>query len=152
MRGLATAIVLGATLLAGAVAFGGKRDWVGSATCGSCHPRELAAWKLTPHATTAKRFTAKPETKCLACHGTGEAPAGAVIAVEVGCESCHGAGAGYAEDDLMRNPPVARAFGLVDISTPKARAAVCAQCHARSVRGKVFDPNVPVHSMKQIKP
>ncbi len=127
------------------LASGGKRDWVGSAACGNCHAPQLAAWKLTPHATTAKRFTGKPEAKCLACHGTGEAPAGPTIAVEVGCEACHGAGAGYAEDDLMRNPPVARALGLADVSTPKARAAVCAQCHGRPLRGKVFDPTAPVH-------
>jgi hypothetical protein len=147
-RVVALLAILGAICVA-TIASGGKRDWVGSAACGSCHAPQLAAWKATPHATTAKRFAGKPEAKCLACHGTGEAPAGAVIAVEVGCESCHGAGAGYAEDDLMRNPPVARALGLVDLADPKVRAATCAQCHQRPLRGKVFDPNVPVHPVKK---
>jgi hypothetical protein len=128
---------------------GGRGDWIGSAKCGSCHQAQLAAWKLTPHATTAKRLGAKPETRCLACHGTGEAPAGPAIAVEVGCEACHGAGAAYAEDDLMRNPPVARALGLLDLSTPAARAAVCAPCHARPTRGTPFDPMAPVHPIKK---
>lgn len=127
------------------LALAARRDWVGSAACGTCHPAELAAWQATPHAVTQRRFTAKPESKCLACHATGEAPAGPVIAVEVGCESCHGAGAAYAEDDIMRSPQVARALGLVDLSTTKARAAVCAQCHARPTRGKVFDPDAPAH-------
>ncbi|MEJ7599096.1 MAG: hypothetical protein WKG01_14400, partial [Kofleriaceae bacterium] len=86
--------------------------------------------------------------RCLACHGTGEAPAGPAIAVEVGCESCHGAGAAYAEDDVMRSPQVARALGLIDVSTPKARAAVCAACHARATRSRVFDPAGPVHPTK----
>jgi hypothetical protein len=148
MRLPAILVLLGATLGAATLATGGKRDWVGSAACGSCHAPELAAWKATPHATTARRFPAKPEARCLACHGTGEAPAGPTIAVEIGCEACHGAGAGYAEDDLMRNPPVSRALGLVDLSTPKARAAVCAQCHRGPLRGKVFDPTAPVHPVK----
>ena len=48
----------------------------------------------------------------------------------------------------MRNRPVARALGLADVSTPKARAAVCAQCHARRTRGTPFDPTAPVHPVK----
>jgi cytochrome c554/c'-like protein len=136
-----------AVLLAalGGVAFASRRDWVGSATCGSCHPRELAAWQTTPHATTRARFPSRPEVRCLACHGTGEAPAGPTIAVEVGCEACHGAGAGYAEDDLMRDRPVALALGMTDVSTPAARAALCATCHARRTTQKPFDPTAAVH-------
>jgi len=145
--------VLGVAVAATAVAgraSGSRRDWTGSTACGSCHPRELAAWKHTGHATTAHRFAGRPEARCLGCHGTGEAPAGPTIAIEVGCEACHGPGTGYAEDDLMRDPPVARALGLVDLSTPKARAAVCARCHLpeRRVKGKLFDPTVPVHPIK----
>jgi len=144
-------VLLGAAVvaIASGVAVAGKRDWTGSAACGSCHPRELAAWQATRHAMTRDRFIvapgARPEGRCLACHGTGEAPAGPAISVEVGCEACHGAGAAYAEDDLMRNGPVARALGLTDLSTPKARAAVCSQCHARQTRGTVFDVSAPVH-------
>src|SRR5690606_19667441 len=81
------------------------RDWVGSAKCGSCHPKQLAAWQVTPHASTRARFAAKPEGRCLACHGTGEAPAGSSV-TEVGCEACHGAGAAYAADDIMQNRTV----------------------------------------------
>jgi hypothetical protein len=132
------------------VALGARRDWTGSAACGACHPGELAAWLATPHARTRDRFDparagARPEARCLGCHATGEAPAGPVIAVEVGCEACHGAGAAYAEDDIMRERPVARALGLGDLSTPAARAAVCAPCHRLATRGTVFDPMSPVH-------
>ena len=141
-------VVLAACLLGG-VAFAARSDWTGSAKCGSCHPAELAAWRATPHATTAARLPPRPEGKCLACHATGEAPAGPAIAVEVGCEACHGAGAAYAEDDVMRSPVVARALGLVDLSTPKARAAVCAQCHARPTRATPFDPAAPVHPLRK---
>jgi len=136
-------IVVASCVLAG-VAAAGKSDWVGSAKCGSCHGKQLAAWLKTPHATTAKRFATKPEAKCLACHGTGDAPAGAAIAVEVGCEACHGAGAAYAEDDLMRSVPVARALGLADTTTPANRTKLCMTCHARQTKAK-FDPLAPVH-------
>lgn len=127
------------------IAAAARRDWTGSAQCGTCHPKQLASWQTTRHALTRDRFVAKPQARCLACHGTGEAPAGPAIAVEVGCESCHGAGAAYAEDDLMRNPPVARALGLTDLSSPKARTALCTQCHARMTTSKKFDPTAKVH-------
>jgi hypothetical protein len=127
------------------IATAAKRDWTGSAACGQCHPKQLAAWQTTRHALTRDRFVAKPQQKCLACHGTGEAPAGPTIAVEVGCESCHGAGAAYAEDDIMRNPPVSRALGLADLSTPKARTQLCMQCHARMTTSKPFDATAKVH-------
>lgn len=137
---LLTVLVLGA-----GIAAADRRDWVGSAKCGSCHPKQLASWQATRHASTRDRFPGKPEARCLACHGTGEAPAGVAIAVEVGCESCHGAGAAYATDDLMRNKFASTALGLVDMSTPKLRAAVCAQCHARTTSSRTFDPTAPVH-------
>jgi hypothetical protein len=168
--GLALAILCAAS--ASGVALGARRDWTGSAACGTCHPGELAAWQVTPHARTRERFdpgridrsrsAAKPgsespdgesppgaaarlERRCLGCHTTGEAPAGPVIAVEVGCEACHGAGAAYAEADIMRDRLVAFALGLADVATPAARAAVCMPCHRRATRGTPFDPMTPVH-------
>jgi hypothetical protein len=137
-------LAIALTGLAG-VAAGAPRDWTGSAACGACHPAQLAAWQATPHARTGARFAVRPDARCLSCHGTGEAPAGPAIAVEVGCEACHGAGAAYAEIDLMRNRPVALALGLTDVSTPRARAAVCAPCHRTSTRGTPFSPTAPVH-------
>jgi hypothetical protein len=144
---VAIGVVLGALVgLAGVrKACAARRDWTGSAACGACHPAELAAWQVTPHARTSDRFATRPEPRCLGCHATGEAPAGPAIAVEVGCEACHGAGAAYAETDVMRDPPVARALGLADVSTPKARAAVCAPCHRSSTRGAALATAAPVH-------
>jgi hypothetical protein len=129
-------LVLALAVLAGVIApaAAGRADWTGSAACGSCHPTQLAAWRATRHATTAARLPAKPAGRCLACHATGEAPAGPAIAIEVGCEACHGAGAAYAADDLMRDPELARALGLADVTTPAARAAICAGCHAGVTR------------------
>jgi hypothetical protein len=144
---MARAFVLAALAIAIAVgvAAAAKRDWSGTAKCGSCHPTQLASWQTTRHALTRDRFVAKPQAKCLACHGTGEAPAGPTIAVEVGCESCHGAGAAYAEDDIMRNRTVSRALGLADLSTPKARTSLCMQCHSRGTTEKPFDATAKVH-------
>jgi hypothetical protein len=130
-----------AALAGGAAA--SRHDWVGTAACGKCHPAELAAWQVTPHARTRERFPQRPEARCLACHATGEAPAGPAIAVEVGCEACHGAGAAYAEDDLMRDRPLALALGLVD--KPRAQ---CMPCHARATKTRAFDPAAPVHAIK----
>jgi len=141
---LLAATVIGAFV---GVALASPRDWVGSAKCGSCHPKELAAWQATPHANTRQRFPGKPEARCLACHGTGEAPAGP-SAVEVGCEACHGAGAAYAADDLMRNRTAASVLGLADLSTPKLRAALCMTCHARMTKARAFDATAPVHPVK----
>jgi Cytochrome c554 and c-prime len=132
------------------VAVGARRDWIGTAACGACHPAELAAWQATPHASTRARFAdARPQARCLACHGTGEAPAGATIAVEVGCEACHGAGSAYAPDDVMRDRPLARALGLADLSTPELRAASCKTCHARATTSTPFDPMAPVHAIRK---
>jgi len=140
-------IALALAVAAGS-AWAGKRDWTGSAACGKCHPAELAAWQTTAHAQTRTRFPGKPEARCLGCHGTGDAPAGPVIAVEVGCEACHGAGAAYAFDDVMRDRPVAIAMGMVDLATPKARSALCATCHQRATKDTSFDDSAPVHPPK----
>jgi len=142
-----TAVLGGVAGVAGA----SRNDWTGSAACGACHPAQLASWQATPHAQTRHRFTARPEARCLGCHGTGEAPAGPAIAVEVGCEACHGAGAAYAADDVMRDRPVALALGLADIATPKARAAVCAACHRAPTRSAAFDPATPVHPVRETR-
>src|SRR5512142_1877451 len=103
---------------------GDPSRWTGSAACGACHPKEEAAWKLTAHARASDRLGAQPKARCLACHGTGDAPAGRAIETDVGCEACHGAGHDYAEDDVMRDAPLAAALGLRD-----APAAVCTACH-----------------------
>jgi hypothetical protein len=135
-----------AIMLVAATAWAGRSDWTGSAACGACHPAQLAAWQATPHALTRARFpSARPPSKCLGCHATGEAPVGPAVALEVGCEACHGAGAAYSPDDIMRDRPVALALGLVDLSTPKARAALCASCHARATRERPFDSMAKVH-------
>lgn len=117
--------------------------WIGSAACGACHPAELAAWQQTAHARAADRLGARPRGRCLACHGTGDAPAGKAAALEVGCEACHGAGGHYAEDDIMRDRPLALALGLRDLSTEARARAVCAGCH-RGTGTKLAPPALAI--------
>jgi hypothetical protein len=47
----------------------------------------------------------------------------------------------------MRNKFVAQALGLADVSTSKARTALCMQCHSRGT--KKLDLSAPVHPVKK---
>lgn len=116
--------------------------FVGSDACGACHPDEFAQWRATAHARADRSLGARAgDRRCQGCHTTGTAPAGRPAFAGVGCEACHGAGGGYAADDIMRDRPLARALGLRDLSTPQARAAVCAACHRDGLRIARFDPD-----------
>ena len=117
----------------------GREDYVGSEACGKCHAEAYTVWKDSAHARADRSLGARPAARCQGCHTTGEAPAGRVFFAGVGCEACHGPGAGYAEDDIMRNARLAGLLGLRDLSTPAARAALCAGCHRASTRLRAFD-------------
>lgn len=132
-----------------ALSLGARRDYVGSSVCGTCHPAELAAWQATAHA-RAERAVPRGQARCRACHSTGDAPTGAAYFPDVGCEACHGAGAAYAEDDVMRDPALARQLGLVDVADPNLRAARCARCHSGpSTRLAPIDLSAPAHPARQ---
>lgn len=118
----------------------GREDYVGSEACGQCHPQAYAAWHESAHARADRSLGTTPAARCLGCHTTGEAPGGRAFFGGVGCEACHGPGAGYAEDDIMRNSRLAGLLGLRDLSTPAARAALCATCHRAGTRLRPFDP------------
>lgn len=139
---LAAALLLSAAVASRAIA--ARRDWSGSAACGGCHPRELAAWKKTAH---ARPFPIAPGlARCLGCHTTGELPAGELVEPAVGCEACHGAGADYGHDDLMRNRLLAIELGLVDLRVPAVRAATCASCHtSATTSGGAIDLRAAAH-------
>lgn len=138
--------ILGAAALGVAIAASGRTsqaaraDYVGSERCGTCHPAALAVWKKSAHARASETLGARVANRaCLACHATGDAPAGRPYASGVGCESCHGAGAGYAEADVMRSPVLAEELGLRPLSAPTARTALCNSCHRKSTRIAGFD-------------
>ncbi|WP_428261223.1 multiheme c-type cytochrome [Haliangium sp.] len=123
-----------------APAWGERSDWVGPAACGSCHQAAYQAWRQSAHARAGERLGESPTGRCLACHTSGEAPAGRPFFGAVTCEACHGPGAGYAVDDIMRDPTLARALGLRDLSTVEARDALCRGCHRAELSLAPFDP------------
>ena len=137
-----TAVAIAASIVAtGREGAADREDFVGSATCGSCHEREYAIWAASPHARAYDSLgDQRGRATCRACHATGDAPTGPAYARGVGCESCHGPGAAYAPEDIMRNAHLARALGLVDLSTPEARHAVCSGCHVAKTRLQPFEP------------
>ncbi len=116
-----------------------RDDYVGPSTCGGCHPRAYADWQLSAHARAGQSLGPRPAAQCLFCHTTGDAPAGRAFFAAVTCEACHGPGAGYAADDIMRDPPLSRALGLRDLSTPETRATLCRTCHRAQTRILPFD-------------
>lgn len=130
-----------AILLAGVgqVASAAPSDWVGSRRCGSCHQSQAARWSAGPHAKATRSVGDDRRRACLGCHATGEAPAGKALFDGVGCESCHGPGAGYAIDDVMRDPPLSAALGLVALDSPAAREPVCRRCHQQELSPAPFD-------------
>ncbi len=117
-----------------------RTDFVGAEVCGKCHEEAFAAWRRSDHdhasESLGRRVTSR---RCLACHSTGEAPAGRPFYSGVQCEACHGPGAGYAAADIMRDPTLARALGLRELDTAEQRAALCAKCHRVQTRLEPFD-------------
>ena len=116
--------------------------YVGAEACAACHQEIARSWRATAHARALASLTRAEaaSSACRGCHATGAAPAGRSELAGVQCEACHGAGIDYAPDDVMRDPALARALGLRDLSTPALRAAACNRCHARSTRLTPFDP------------
>lgn len=125
-----------------------RGDFVGAKVCGSCHKQAYEVWARSAHATATDRLGKRTGRKCLACHSTGDAPAGRAYFSGVQCEACHGGGAGYQHGDVMRNPTLARALGLRDLSTPEKRAALCNSCHQVRTRLKPFDPEAAYKTIK----
>jgi hypothetical protein len=116
--------------------------YVGDAACARCHAAIHQSWAATAHARAATSLGTgeAASSRCRACHATGDAPSGRAARPGVGCEACHGPGADYAPEDVMRDPALARALGLRDLSSPERRAAVCMRCHRQSTRLAPFDP------------
>ncbi len=144
---VAALILAVAVLMAGSVR-GDRADYVGAERCGRCHAEALSVWQKSAHARAALRLGARPKRQCLACHTTGEAPAGRPFFAGVHCEACHGPGAAYATEDIMRNPTLAGHLGLRDLSTAKLRAALCAECHRARTRLSPFDPEAAYRAIK----
>jgi len=111
--------------------------WQGPGDAGA-HSR---AWKVLaqPRAQAiADRLGIGPATRakeCLGCHADpappGERGARFQISDGVGCEACHGGSGGWLASHYALGATHAAnvAHGMVALETPKARAAVCLDCH-----------------------
>jgi hypothetical protein len=112
--------------------------FLGTEACGTCHSRELEAWRGTRHARALATLAARSrgrDPECVVCHtvgwrrtvdgtwlgaSTGFAAAGAPTGLDaVGCEACHGAGGAH----VAGRPALDGAW----ISRPTL--AVCSACH-----------------------
>ncbi len=135
---LGLAIVSAMTVVTAASPYLGVDGCAGA----GCHEEIARSWRATAHARPRAKLSREESASaaCRGCHATGDAPAGRSDLAGVQCEACHGAGADYALDDVMRDPALARALGLRDLSTPERRAALCMRCHARGTRLAPFDP------------
>jgi hypothetical protein len=103
-------------------------NYVGSGTCGSCHPDSRAAWQQTAHASAFSVLNGTPPNvlqSCLVCHTVGYGQYTGFVSVTntpyltgVGCENCHGPGG-------------AHVFGDHSIVQPAytVAAQVCGGCH-----------------------
>jgi hypothetical protein len=137
---VSASIAIAAVVVVPSIARATRADFLGAEVCGKCHERAYAAWSKTAHARASESLGRKVTSRrCLACHSTGEAPAGRPFYSGVQCEACHGAGGGYAAADIMRNPTLARELGLRELNTAEKLADKCITCHRASTRLAPFD-------------
>lgn len=80
---------------------------------------------------------ARTAPQCLGCHAE---PGGIRVADGIGCEGCHGGAAGWLAIHKATGASHARnvAAGMVALDRPRARAAVCLDCHLGSERDGQF--------------
>jgi len=153
------AVLFAATLGAAAPAHEGVASCSGSTCHGRPAPsgitvrqNELITWQAPGDAgahSRAWRVLAQPRAKaiadklglgpatrakeCLGCHAdpAGERGARFQVSDGVGCEACHGGSAGWLASHYAVGATHAAnvAHGMSDLTNPKARAAVCLDCH-----------------------
>lgn len=90
--------------------------------------------------------SATAEPRCLGCHASLSSP---VKSDGVNCETCHGPArpwlaAHYALGATHKNNV---RLGLTDLNNPKARAAVCLDCHFGNAGGAVGDNQFVTHAI-----
>jgi hypothetical protein len=103
-------------------------DFVGAATCQTCHADIHKAWSATKHARAFGRLGPDEAAsgKCIKCHVTGTpeqiAAEGAKPSLPgVQCESCHGAGRAHVE--------AAKGGDASNARTKRIEELTCTACH-----------------------
>lgn len=127
----ARALWLGLTLLGlglgapSSIAPAFAQEQVGAETCGSCHEAQLKKWRSSGHALALARLskTQRRDRVCRSCHTM--APDQEDPRLQgVQCESCHGAGGHYSPSWVMRDPVLAKLYGLEAVTEE-----TCKPCH-----------------------
>jgi hypothetical protein len=121
--------------------------WQDPASAAGAHSRAYAVLRDPRSQVIAQRLgigEASSAPMCLGCHAT-PAPVGQrgprfQLSDGVGCESCHGAASGYLSSHYAVGATNANnvARGLIPLQNPRARAAVCLDCHFGSAQEGQF--------------
>jgi len=103
-------------------------QYTGWSACATCHARQAAAWKNSPHARAYQTLVEQKQhfnARCIACHVTGIKSGGDRAAFslpgdlrQVGCEACHGPGRKHVE-----SPTTSHLAGMPNETT-------CRICHS----------------------
>ena len=110
--------------------------WQDPSSAAGAHSRASAILSEPRSQVIAQRLgigEASRAPMCLGCHGTPPGPRGARFQQSdgVGCEACHGPASGWISSHYAVGGTHANnvSHGLVPLENPRARAAICLDCH-----------------------
>ena len=110
--------------------------WQDPSTAAGAHSRAHAVLRDPRSQVIAQRLgigEASQAPMCLGCHATPPGPRGARFQQNdgVGCESCHGPASGWLSSHYAVGGTHANnvSRGLIPLENPRARAAICLDCH-----------------------
>ena len=110
--------------------------WQDPSTAAGAHSRAHAVLRDPRSQVIAQRLgigEASQAPMCLGCHATPPGPRGARFQVSdgVGCEACHGPASGWLTSHYAVGGTHANnvSRGLIPLENPRARAAICLDCH-----------------------
>ena len=110
--------------------------WQDPSTAAGAHSRAYAVLREPRSREIARRLgigEAHNAPMCLGCHATPAGQRGQRFQIDdgVGCESCHGAASGWLSSHYAVGGTHANnvSRGLIPLEDPRARAAVCLDCH-----------------------
>ena len=130
-------------------------QFLGTATCKTCHITEWTSWKTTKHAHayhTLEVAGHETDPDCLTCHTVGFGFSTGFLSVEetpnhldVGCENCHGAGSTHVKQQQNEVSKV------TDVGYGKVTETTCLACHtvenSPKFDLKVYFPKI-VHTLE----
>jgi hypothetical protein len=119
--------------------------WQDPSTAAGAHSRAYAILRDPRSQVIAQRLgigEASSAPMCLGCHATPPGPRGARFQQNdgIGCESCHGPASGWLSSHYAVGGTHANnvSRGLVPLENPRARAAICLDCHFGSADQNQF--------------